>query len=79
MDKIGIMKKIDAIISPIYMALMVGTGVFFAVLLARLARHTSKSESTLDISQPHWLQGQESPKSSAIRLNAIWLRERSQA
>jgi hypothetical protein len=80
MFKTGIMKKIDTIVSSAYVALLIGTGVFFAVWLERLLRYPSaKDNSTLDISTTHLLQKQESPKNSAIRLNALWVNERSQA
>jgi hypothetical protein len=80
MFKTGMMRQVRAIISFAYVALIIGTGVFFAVLLERISELVSaRGNSALDISKTHWLQGQESPKSSAMRLNAIWMRERSQA
>jgi hypothetical protein len=80
MFKTGIMRKIDTIISSAYVALIISTGVFFAVWLERILKHRSDNDSsTLDISTTQLLQGQESPKSSAVRLNALWMRERSQA
>jgi hypothetical protein len=69
MFKTGIIKNMDAIISSVYVALIIGTGVFFAVWLERIMRHSSaQNNSTLDISTTHLLQGQESPQSSATRL-----------
>ena len=80
MDKTGMMSEVRAIISFAYVALIISTGVFFAVWLERISRRASaRGESALDLSKTHLLQGQESPKSSAMRLNAIWTRERSQA
>ena len=80
MDKTGMMREVRAMISFAYVALIIGTGVFFAVLLERILRHASaRGNSALDISKTRLLPGQESPKSSAMRLNAIWVRERSQA
>lgn len=80
MDKTGMMEKIDAIISSACIALIVGAGMFIAVLLRRIARHASaRGISVLDISKTHLLQEQESPKRSATRLNAIWMGEKSQA
>ena len=80
MDKTGMMREVRAIISFAYVALIVSTGVFFAVWLERISRHASaRGDSALDISKTHLLQGQESPKSSAMRLNAIWMRERNLA
>jgi hypothetical protein len=80
MGKTGMMEKIYAIILRVNVALIIGTGVFFAVFLARALRYALASdESALDISKTHRLEAQESPKSSAMRLNAIWMRERSQA
>jgi len=75
----GMMKQVRAIISFAYIAFIVGTGVFSAILLKRLSRHAiARSDSALDISKTHLLHGQESPRNSAIRLNAIWMREGSQ-
>ena len=80
MYKTGMMREVHAMISFAYVALIIGAGVFFAVLLVRTSRHASaRGDSALDISKTHLLQGQESPKSSAMRLNAIWMRERSLA
>jgi hypothetical protein len=80
MHKTGMMREVRAMISFAYVALIIGAGVFFAVLLERILRHASaRGDSALDISKTHLLQGQESPKSSAMRLNAIWMRERSLA
>jgi len=80
MYKTGMMREVRAIISFAYVALIIGAGVFFAVLLERILRHASaRGDSALNISKTHLLQGQESPKSSAMRLDAIWMRERSLA
>jgi len=80
MHKTGIMGEVGAIVSFAYVALIIGAGVFFAVLLERILRHASaRGDSALNISKTHLLQGQESPKSSAMRLDAIWMRERSLA
>ena len=80
MFKTGMMREVRAIISFAYVALIISTGVFFAVWLERISRHASaRGDSALDISKTRSLHGQESPKSSATRLNAIWMSERSQA
>jgi hypothetical protein len=80
MYKTGMMREVRAIISFAYVALIIGTGVFFAVWLERISRHaTARGEPALDISKTHLLQRQESPKKSAVRLNAIWIRKRSQS
>lgn len=80
MYKTGIMREVGAIILFVFVALIIGTGVSFAVWLERIARHASaKGDSRLEISKTRLLIGQESPKSSAMRLNATWIGERSQA
>ena len=80
MYKTRILGKVSAMIASAYVALIVGAGMFIAVLLRRIARHASaRGISVLDISKTHLLQEQESPKRSATRLNAIWMGERSQA
>jgi hypothetical protein len=80
MDTLGKVEKNNAIVSPAFVALAIGMSAFFALLLARMLRHASaKSDSEVDISTKHFAPGQESPRNSAIRLNATWMRERSQA
>lgn len=80
MNTTRMIEKMDAIISRTLVALIIGTGAFFAVLLARTLRRASvRHNSSLDISNIHLLSGQESPQNSAMRLNAIWMREQSQA
>jgi phosphate/sulfate permease len=80
MDKVGVMGKIGAIISSMYIVPIIGAGVFLAAVLAHWVRRTvARDNAALDLSKSHVLQVQESPQSSALRLNAIWMRERSQA
>jgi hypothetical protein len=79
MVKTGVMRDVRAIVAYVYAMLIIGTGVFFLVSLERISRHASaRDDSALDLSATDSLQGQESPKSSATRLNAIWRSETSQ-
>lgn len=80
MYKAGMMRQVRGMFSFVYVAFIVGASVFCAVLLKRASKHAfARGDSALDISKTHMLHGQESPKSSATRLNAIWLGEGSQA
>jgi hypothetical protein len=80
MHKIGSTGKVSALVSFAYVALVMGVCVSFIILLARSSRHATLRRATpVDISRIHLLQLQESPKNSAIRLNEIWQRERSEA
>ena len=78
MNKPEFIGKVGAIVLAAFVGLIVSTSFAFAILLARTSRYAaSRRDSTVDISRMHLLQVQESPKNSAVRLNAIW-RERSQ-